>query len=345
MSRPARSRIVRELSRGLLRLRVLSAAALLASLSVGAVSCGSPSDVGAGLAVEATVTASSTALGHSARSVVAAGDAGSSGDWQSAGETSGAWIELSWPGPHVLHQVVVARPVTEPGVTDGFLSFSDGSFLQVRLSPTSPRTVVPISPRTVDRVRFTASAVSPGADHVTVSAMDVDTSGPPGDVATDAPPGGDVAPRASSIRVEGSAASDPRALVDGSGAPGAAGAGGDWTVDRPTGASVELRWPQPRELSSVALLGSPGPGPHLRAATLMFEDGTQLPVGEVLGEPDRPTVLGFMPRVTRSLRLTVDRVDGPGPLVLGALRAYLRGSTPPRSSGCPRRGSVSRAAP
>ena len=40
-------------------------------------------------------------------------------------------------------------------MSGGFLSFSDGSFLQFSLSTTSPVTEVAFSPRLVDRVRLT----------------------------------------------------------------------------------------------------------------------------------------------------------------------------------------------
>ena len=135
---------------------------------------------------EPTVTASSTKAGSSASNVVDTGSASSpGGEWRSDRETSGAWVELSWRQPQTLRQVVVVRnPLDQPGVTDGFLAFGDGSYLQVRLSPTSQATVVPITPRSVDRLRFTASAVSSGAQDVAISEF----------VARDARSGDEVAP-------------------------------------------------------------------------------------------------------------------------------------------------------
>lgn len=291
-------------------------------------------DGGRGLAAEATVTASSTELGHSPCNVVGSGDAVSPGaTWQSAGETVGAWVELLWPRSHVLRQIVIVRnPIAEAGVTDGFLSVGDGSFLQVTLSATADRTVVPISPRSADRVRFTASSVSPGAQSVTIAEIVVSSAPGDGDVVTDDAPDGNSALRASVTQDVPAGASDPRALVDGSGAPGSGGVGADWTASRPAGGWVQLDWARPRELTSIALAGSPRSGATLSEATLTFGDGSRLPVGAVLAEPDRPTVVSFMPRVTTSVRLTIVSVTGADPLVLGELRAYQRAATPVRAA-------------
>jgi len=284
-------------------------------------------DESGGLAGTASVTASSTALGSSPREVVSPGGGG----WRSDGETTGAWIELSWPETHVLREVTIVRnALGTPGITDGFLTFGDGSMVQVRLSPSSPATVVPITPRKEDRVRFKASAVSPRAHDVTVAQIAVRSDTADGDVVTDDVPGGDAAQRATLTADPTSGASDPRALVDGSG-PEATGA--DWTVDRPTGAGVQLDWSRPRELSRVELAGSPRSSASVTAAHLTFGDGSVLPVGAVTPDPTRPTVVAFMPRVTRSIRLTIDAVQGAGPVTIGELRAYQRGGGPAGPSG------------
>ena len=54
--------------------------------------------------------------------------------------------------------------------------------------------------------------------------------------------------------------------------------------------------------------GQPTFAASIRSATLTFGDDTTIPVGAVLATPDRPTVVSFMPRVTRSVRLTIDQV-------------------------------------
>jgi hypothetical protein len=124
-----------------------------------------------GLASAAVVTASSTHRGASARDLVTSGSATAPGAvWQSAAETRGAWVQLSWPTTHQLRRMTVVRnSLDEPGMRSGFLSFGDGSFLQFSLSRSSRVTDIAFSPRPVDRVRLTASTVDPGATSVTLA--------------------------------------------------------------------------------------------------------------------------------------------------------------------------------
>jgi hypothetical protein len=279
------------------------------------------------LAGTAVVTASSTQFGSAAAAVVDSGEVRTPGArWRSDAETVGAWIELSWAERHALQQIVIVRnPVSEPGVTAGFLSFGDGSVLQVTLS-SSAETVIPFSPRTVDRLRFTASEVGDGAPGVQIAEILVSTSAND-PVAVDEVLGGNAAARATVTASGG----DPRALQDSpDGAPGVG-----WTVDTPTGAWVQFDWSQPEEIASIELVGAPASSAALSRATVTIPGAAPLPIGAVLNEPTRPTLVGFMPRVTRSLRLTLDGVDGSGPLTLGELRVYRRGGVPPRRPTAP----------
>ena len=295
-----------------------------------------------GIAAKAEVTASSTQFGSAARDAVSSGSAATPGaSWRSDGETTGAWIELRWRQSYALRQVTLVRnPLSEPGVTNGFLGFGDGSSIQVRLSRTSPVTVVPFGPRSVDRLRFTASAVGPGAGNVTMAEILVGTESSDSDVVVDTAPDGNAAPSASVSQGNTPSSTtrapdqdvpgDPRALRDGSGAPDQAGVGADWTTSRPTGAWVQFDWTRPRELSSVAVVGSARSAAALHSATITFDDGARIPVGAVLPDPARPTVIGFMPRVTKSVRLDLGGIDGTGSLTLAEVRLYQRGATPVR---------------
>jgi hypothetical protein len=291
-----------------------------------------PSELGQGLAGAATVSASSTGAGFSARNAVTSGRPEQPGAaWQSAGETVGAWLELAWSRSVEIHNVVLVRnALTEPGVTEGFLQFGDGSYLQVRFDPNSRITSVPVTSRTVDRLRFTASTTNPGAQHVAIAEVLVNADSA-GSVVVDRAPGGNVALTATSRIGPAAGANDSRALHDGSGGPDSAGIGDEWHVEHPEGAWAQLSWSTPREVSTIELLGGPS-GAHLTAATVSFSDGAQLPIGAVLPDPDRPTILSFMPRVTTSLRLTIDRVAGSGALALAEWRVYQRGATPARET-------------
>ncbi len=286
---------------------------------------------GRGFAAEAVVTAGSTALGTSPRDAVDSGSSSAPGaGWESDGQTAGAWIDLAWPTTHEVRQLVIVRnPTDEPGVTGGFLAFGDGSFLQLTLSTTTRETIVAVSPRTVDRLRFTASTVSTGAQSVIVDEILVRSQPPDDDIVIDSTPDGNSA--ADAVLSHSPGTSEPGPLGDGSGVPGSAGTGADWIINEPRGAWVQLDWSRPRELTGVAIAGSSGSTAGIGAATVTFDDGSRLPVGAVLNEPDRPTVVSFMPRLVRSMRLTIDGVDGSGSLALGELRAYQRGATPIRT--------------
>lgn len=284
-----------------------------------------------GLAQEAVITASSTALGFSVRDLTSGSIQSPGAGWQSNEQTSGAWIELNWSQSHLLRKITLVRnPIEEIGVTDGFLSFSDGSYVQVRLSTSSRVTVVPISPRSVHSFRFTVSGVSAGARSASLAEIVVSDQPGDGDLIADPTPDGNEAPDASATQSVSAGATDPGALIDGTGTQGIAGVGADWTTLRPEGAWVQLNWSAPRELSSIQVAGAIHSAVQLMGATLTFADGTQLPVGAVLNQPDRPTTVSFMPRITTSVRLTVDRAAGNGPLSLSELRAYRRGATPVR---------------
>ena len=93
-----------------------------------------------------------------------------------------------------------------------------------------------------------------------------------------------------------------------------------------------MDWPTPQTLASIALVGSPQSASRLRSATLTTDGGSPITVGAVLSENGRATILAFMPRTVRSLRLSVDTVDGSGPLALSEFRAYQRGFTPVRTA-------------
>jgi hypothetical protein len=294
-------------------------------------------DANADLAGEAVVTASSTGPSLSARDIVTSGSTSDPGAvWQSDGETIGAWVELSWSQAQNLRQLTVVRnSPEEPGMTTGVLSFEDGSFLQFALSATSPTTQISFTPRMASRVRMTVTEVEDNARHVTIAEIIAGTRPSAQDVVIDQAPDGNAALSAVATQSAGSDASNPRALQDGSGAPGTAGIGAVWTANRPLNSWVQLEWAEPRELTSVAVVGSADSPAALSAATLTFGDGAQLPIGAVLADPNRPTIVSFMPRVTRSIRLTLEGVAGSGGVALSELRAYQRGAVPVRTIDSP----------
>lgn len=272
------------------------------------------------IASDATVSASSVARANSLSELV---DGDRLDDptrgWFTKDRTIGAWFQLEWPQRHGLRRIVLQRnSLDDPGIRGGYLTFGDGSELQVTLSTTSRTTVIPIGPRRVDKLRFTVSSVSTGASAVGLTHVAVYDESQAGDVASDGGSGGNAAGAASISVSTTTSAGSLGALVDG-GRPG-----GDvdstWGIAQPEGASVLLHWARPRELNSISVTGAKG-STALRSGSLVFSDGSRLTLGAVLADPTRPTVVSFMPRITTSLKLIFDSVSGPGPLVLSDVSA------------------------
>lgn len=285
-----------------------------------------------GLAAQAVVTASSTARGFSARDVVSSGSADRPGSsWRSNHQTSGAWVQLRWNQAQPMNRLVLVRnPLSEGGVTAGFLSFGDGTFLQVGLSPDSRTTTVDFTARTTDRLRFTATGTSPGATFVSIGELLVSTVTGADDSVAAPGPQGDAASLAT-VSV-GPGASPGTALVDGSDEPGQPGTGAAWTAPVGPEAWAELRWARPQEIDAVELVGATTARTvGLRSATVSFADGSTLPVGAMLPDPTRPTLVAFMPRVVTSLRISFVGAST-GTLALGELRVYTKGHTPLRTA-------------
>lgn len=125
-----------------------------------------PTGPGRNVAAQARITGSS---GNAATVQVPAkavdGKLGAAliGEWTTAGETTGAWLDLRWPTPQRLGKIVLYdRPNPVDRITAGVLRFSDGTHLRVGPLPDdgSPL-VVEFPARTVARVRLTITAVSP----------------------------------------------------------------------------------------------------------------------------------------------------------------------------------------
>jgi LmbE family N-acetylglucosaminyl deacetylase len=120
------------------------------------------SDFGANLALAAQVTASSEASGSqggmkAVDGLIDGAPHDAAREWVSAGEHSGAWIELAWPAPVSLAQVNLHdRPLGGENVLAGSLWFSDGSSIAVgALPPDGKALPVTFAPKTVTWVRFT----------------------------------------------------------------------------------------------------------------------------------------------------------------------------------------------
>jgi hypothetical protein len=121
------------------------------------------SDVGANLAITATVTASSeNSAGNQGRlkavdGVIDGAPNDAAREWVSANQLAGAWIQLDWSAPVSVAQVnLYDRPNGSENVLAGTLSFSDGTSIAVGALPTDGKALpVTFAPKTVTWVRFT----------------------------------------------------------------------------------------------------------------------------------------------------------------------------------------------
>ncbi len=255
---------------------------------------------------------------------------GVSGAWASRNQTVGAWVERSWRSPVDVQRVVITRgDAASAPVTAGYVRFGDGSQLRVEL--TGPTTIVPIAPRRISVMRFTVLATDEGASFVSLAELGADDE--------TASQGSVAAPSGSSdgnLAGAATASGDLDAVIDGN--PSTSAAVGD---------GLELTWDQPQEISRVSILGAPE-GPTMRSGTLEFSDGSTLPFGGVTSDVQRPTTAAFMPRVTTSLRLRVDGVNGvgdPGALTLGEVAVYGSGGQAVRPPGRAEAGATPGTAP
>lgn len=289
----------------LLRMRRVQAIVVAAAVSVFLVAAGFLVLV---RPAGATMAASSEAPGHAA-SRAAPGVAGS---WRPRGNPARAWLQMDWERPQDIDSVTVrpdAPPESGKKELAGYLRFSDGSRLWVR---SSGKSAISITPRTVSWVRFTLVETPGDSGGDGLAEFNASSGGgPSGSVDSEAPRDGDVA---GSAELSG-ADSD---LVDGQQRTGS-------EVDD----VVELTWSRPRELARVSIGGVPE-GATLARATLVFSDGSRVPVGGVTSDATRPTTVAFMPRSTTSLRLVIDSTSRGGDLTLSELSAFVVGADPQR---------------
>ena len=291
-----------------------------------------------GLAADAVITASSTAVGSAVRDAVDTGATDAPGAaWRSDGHPVGSWLDLAWAQPVTIDHVdIVGSAPGDLQITAGVLDFSDGSRVQVPMSTTDRTTSVTFPARTVQGMRLTIGAVGPMATAAVVAEIVVS--------ATESSPARDPGPESGSSAepVAPHVPLDPDVVV--TGRDGEAGRPTtDWAVGGP-GSWIELRWDRPVELTAVRVVGLAGSpaamtrgrltiGPAANGPTAPAS--TDLTLGAVLNDPGRPTTLAFAPLPTRSVRLTVDQADGAGPVRFGLVAAYPRGSTPLAADAAP----------
>lgn len=118
------------------------------------------------LAFRASITASSS-TGQAPAAYIADGMVGGylqlpDRDWVAENETAGAWVQLDWAeGQSITRIVLHDIPDREINVTEGVLTFSDGSSISVSQLPVDGKPLtVPVSKDGITWVRFTINDVS-----------------------------------------------------------------------------------------------------------------------------------------------------------------------------------------
>lgn len=127
------------------------------------------------IAPYATVTASSEYSSQYAKTNAVDGVIGvqMNGEWATAGQKAGAWIQLTWSNTKVINKVnLFDRPNPSDQVTGGTLSFSDGSSITVgSLDNGGAVKEVVFWPKTVTWVKFTVDSVSGSTLNIGLSEM------------------------------------------------------------------------------------------------------------------------------------------------------------------------------
>ena len=75
------------------------------------------------------------------------------------------------------------------------------------------------------------------------------------------------------------------------------------------GAWIKLEWPEAKTASGVLVYDRPNPEDQVLAATIAFDDGSTVAIGELPNDGKTPAKLTFPPRKVKSLTLKVDKVS------------------------------------
>lgn len=228
--------------------------------------------------------------------------------WRTVAETRGAAVTVTWSKPVPIGRVEI-RAAADPtlAIADGYLTFSDGSSLSLRPDG-SGDLGTSFHERRIRWARFTITAPrNPAVTAVGLSSLRFTDDDPLAPAAMQ----GD---STSTVTASSSTATTtPRGVVDGSPARGPAALGAPWQSAASGPQWVDIAWSRPREIATVQIYGSPSGDGQAPSGRLEFGDGSVIEVGAILAGNAAPTTVGFMPKVTDSVRF---RTDSPSPVVL-----------------------------
>ena len=75
------------------------------------------------------------------------------------------------------------------------------------------------------------------------------------------------------------------------------------------GAWVKIEWTEAKTISGLLLYDRPNPEDQVLAATIAFDDGSTVAVGELANDGQTPAKLAFPPRKVKSLTFRIDKVS------------------------------------
>jgi LmbE family N-acetylglucosaminyl deacetylase len=169
-----------------------------ASVTVNVAAAVSGGSAAVNVAGSASVSASSekTADGQTAAKAVDGLIGGYPGvatqEWATSGQTTGAWLLLSWGAAQTLdHVTIYDRPNTDDDITSGTLTFSDGSSVAFGALPDDGASglTVTFSARATTSLKLTVTGVSATTQNVGLSELQAYAAPSTGGGSTGSPPG------------------------------------------------------------------------------------------------------------------------------------------------------------
>ena len=94
------------------------------------------------------------------------------------------------------------------------------------------------------------------------------------------------------------------------------------------GAWIHLNWAEPMSVSAVTLYDRPNDFDRILTGTLMFSDGTTVPVGALPNDAVQGLTVNFAPRSTSSLKFTVNSTAGQGSTGLAEIQVWQGAAAP-----------------
>lgn len=198
-------------------------------------------------------------------------------EWATAGQKTGAWIELDWPQEYMITKVVLHDRInTTDHVTSGKFTFSDGSYQNVGSLPNDGAGLAVVLSKYTKSLRFEIT----GFTGSNAGLAEIEVYGYPLKLNDDYT---NIAPQARiSISSETPGNNSGIKAVDGvrSGSP--CDNGYEWVTNgQLNGAWIQLNWERTYHIKRVMLYDRPNPDDHILSGKLYFDDNSVLYVGSL----------------------------------------------------------------